>query len=315
MTSNRPAGRPAKNTVPPTSRRSARQQRLANREANRSLTRASTHGSSGPGRGSLMLWSGVFVVVALVVIGALIVATQGKASGPLSSPIPPVVITPANIPSSGQTLGDPNAKVTVDLYGDFRCSACFDFTTQGTEKQLVDNYIATGKAKLVWHDFITIDLKDGTTASRDAANAAWCAADQGKFWVMHDYLYANQAASEAPAAFSKDRLAQIGKLAGLDMTKFQPCLDQGTHNAAIAAAQLPGALPSDAGGTPALYVAGKIVGPSGTVANYDELKAAIDTALGLPAPSPSASASSSASATASATASAYASASASASAS
>jgi len=302
MTSNRPAGRPAKNTVPPTSRRSARQQRIANREANRALTRASTHGPSGPGRGSLMVWSLAFAVVAVVVIGAAIVLSQSKTNTFSVTPIPPVVVTPTNIPSNDRTLGNPTAPVTVDLYGDFRCTFCFDFTTQGTEKNLIDNYIANGKAKLVWHDYLTIDTP-GTTASRDAANAAWCAADQGKFWVMHDWLYVNQSPSEAASAFTVARLSQIAQMAGLDMTKFQPCLDQGTHNSAIADEQT--AKPSDVKGTPAVVVNGKLVSDF----SYAGIKVAIDAALGLPTPSPSTSASGSATASASASASSSASAS------
>ena len=310
MTSNRPAGRPAKNTVPPTSRRSARQQRLASREANRALSKAGTHGTSGPARGSLMLWSLAFVVVAVVVVGALIFATQNKQpTPPNGSPIPPVVVTASNIPSNGRVLGNPDAKVTVDIYEDFRCSFCFDFTTQGDEKNLEDNYIATGKAKLVWHDFITIDRPGGVTESRDAANAAWCAADQGKFWVMHDWLYANQSPTEADGAFTLARLSQIGQDAGLNMAQYQTCLNQGTHNAEIAAEQK--SLPKDAGGTPAIYVDNKLV--SGFA--YSGIKAAIDTALGVPSPSPSASASASTSASASATPTATATATASASAS
>jgi protein-disulfide isomerase len=243
-----------------------------------------------------MLWSLAFVVVALVVLVALVVVTQQKSTVGLGAPIQPSVVTPANIPSNGRTLGNPTAPVTVDLYGDFRCTFCFDFTTQGTEKNLIDNYIANGKAKLVWHDYLTIDTP-GTTASRDAANAAWCAADQGKFWVMHDWLYVNQSPSEAASAFTVARLSQIAQMAGLDMTKFQPCLDQGTHNSAIAAEQT--AKPSDVKGTPAVVVNGKLLSDF----SYAGIKVAIDGALGLPTPSPSTSASGSATASASASAS------------
>jgi protein-disulfide isomerase len=244
-----------------------------------------------------MMWSIVFVVVAVVVVGAAMVLTQSSGGATSTgTPLAPGVVTPSNIPSSDRTLGDANATVTVDLYGDFRCTACFDFTTGGTEQSLVTTYVATGKAKLVWHDFLTIDGNDGTTASRDAANAAWCAADQGKFWTMHDWLYANQSPTEAASAFTLARLAAIGKAAGLDMTKFQPCLDNGTHDSDIAAEQ--SSIPSDAGGTPALYVNGKLVGSSGSVATFAELQTAIDAALGLASPSPGASGSAAASGTA-----------------
>jgi protein-disulfide isomerase len=193
--------------------------------------------------------------------------------------MPPGVVTPADIHSDGRTLGSPSAPVTVDLYGDYRCSACYEFTVGGTEQGLVDNYVATGKARLVWHDFLTIDVHDGTTASRDAANAAWCGADQGKFWLMHDWLYANQSSTEDPSAFTPTRLSEIARAAGLDMAKFQPCLDGGMHDAAIAAEA--STRPKDATATPAVFVNGKFVGDpaANRVPSYDQIKADIEAVL------------------------------------
>ena len=271
----------------------AGQQRLPKNGAGRNLARAGGRGFGGAGAGSIVPWSVGFVVIAVAIVAAAVISSQlgggGSSSG---SPVPPSVITPTNIPSDGRTLGDPSAPVTIDVYGDFRCSACFVFTTGGTEQNLVDNYVATGKARLVWHDFITID-RGGTTASRDAANAAWCAADQGKFWVMHDWLYANQSPTEDASAFTQSRLTEIGREAGLDMATYQPCLDQGTHDAAIAAEQT--ATPAQVVATPSIIVNGKFV--AGADANswptYDLIKAAIDAALASPAPSASAGASAS----------------------
>ena len=271
---NRSTGRPAKDAgVPPASRRSARQQRLAGRDASSALARAGSRPSEGSGVGSLLMWSAVFVVVAVAVVGAALLVSQSKSSA-LGAPVAPTVVTPANIPSNGRTLGNSGAPVTVDLYGDFRCTGCYAFTTGGIEQNLIGDYIATGKARLVWHDFLTIDSHDGTTASRDAANAAWCAADQGKFWVMHDWLYANQSPTEQASAFTAARLSEIGKAAGLDMTTYQPCLDQGTHDAAIADEQT--SKPADANVTPSVYVNGKLVNGGA----YSDIKAAIDAALG-----------------------------------
>jgi protein-disulfide isomerase len=284
----------AGSNVSPAARQSAGQQRSANKKAGRTLARAEVQRSTGNGPGSLLAWTLVFAVVAILIVGAAFVMTQSNSGVPTGTPMPPSAITPANIPSDGRTLGDPSAPVTIDIYGDFRCSACFVFATGGTEQSLVDNYIATGKARLIWHDFLTIDARDGATASRDAANAAWCAADQGKFWVMHDWLYANQSPTEAAAAFTLSRLSDIGKAAGLDMATYQLCLDQGTHDAAIAAEQT--ATPAQVTATPSILVNGKFV--AGADANswptYDLIKAAIDAALASPAPSASAGASGSA---------------------
>ena len=237
--------------------------------------------SSAKGGGSRRLSPALLVTIGAVVVGLVIVviavANQPKAST-TDALVTPGGALPASIPIDGRTMGQAAAPATVDLYGDFRCSACYNFTEMGTEQKLVNNDVATGRARIVWHDYLTIDRADGKTASRDAANAAWCAADQGKFWTMHDWLYANQSPSEDASAFTKERLAAIGKAAGLDMAAYQPCLDAGTHDSAITAEQ--SGAPADVSGTPTVIVNGKLVGAQGTVPTYDEIKAAIDAVAG-----------------------------------
>ena len=294
MTSNRPSGRPSSGgSVPPTSRRSARQQRLAAREANRALARAGTHGSSGS-NGPLMMYTIIAVAIAAIVIaGAFILTNQSKAPQPLGSPNAPVgsALTSKSIPASGLTLGNADAKHTIDVYSDFQCPYCRDFAVD-TDPQVVANYVATGKAKLVWHDLVIIDKNVGGTESLDAANAARCASDQGMFWPYHDWLYANQY-SEGSGAFTKDRLKTIGKLAGIpDLNKFNSCVDSGTHNTDITTESAASGYSS----TPTILVDGTVL--SGF--DYGTISAALDKALGV-TPSPSAGASASASSTPTAT--------------
>ena len=230
----------------------------------------------------------MLITIAALAVGVIVIAiaiSQQKA--PVSADaaiVIPGVLTPTTVPASGRTLGNATAPVTIDLYGDFRCSACYFFTEAGTEKQMVDSVIANGQAKIVWHDYLTIDLHDHTTASRDAANAAWCAADQGKFWTMHDWLYANQSTTEDASAFAMTRLGSIGKAAGLDMTAFQPCLDGGTHNAEIATEMA--SIPAGVTGTPTVIVNGTVVGAGGSVPTFPEIKAAVDAVTGAGASTP-----------------------------
>jgi protein-disulfide isomerase len=243
------------------------------------VARAGTRGAKGGGISPLVGWTIGFSVIAVGIVVLLIASNRGSAN--LTTPI---VYTPANIVSSGRTLGNPNAPVTLDLYGDFRCTSCSGFTV-GIEASVVDEYVASGKAKLVWHDRLVIDQIGGGPASRDAANAAWCAADQGKFWVMHDWLYANQSPSEDASAFTMARLSDIGKAAGLDMSKYQPCLDQGTHNATIEADDA--RVRKTIAGTPTLYVNDAHVGDEGYIPTLAQIKAAIDAALtATPSPTP-----------------------------
>lgn len=60
-----------------------------------------------------------------------------------------------------------------------------------------------------------------------AAEAARCAHEQGKFWEMHDRLFANQ------QALAPDKLSQHAQAIGLDVSKFQLCLDNGKYAAEI----------------------------------------------------------------------------------
>jgi protein-disulfide isomerase len=248
----------------------------------------------------ILLWTAAAIVVGVVVIGGAYLLTKPGNGGPPASPITPGIWTPTNVASEGRTLGSASAPVTIDVWGDFRCSGCFAFTMQ-IEPTVVSDFVATGKAKLVYHDFILIDA-DGTTESRDAANAALCATDQGKFWLFHDWLFANQSASESPGYFTIDRLVAIGKAAGLNMSTFEPCVRNGTHNGEVQTEQT--ALPSDAKSTPSIYVNSKLVvnaQDSRLIPTADEIAAAINAVLS-PSASPSASTSASVSASASATA-------------
>jgi protein-disulfide isomerase len=276
MTANTPPKKSNPTGSPSTARRSARTASPAGKSNFRAVARAGTAGA-GRGVSPLVGWTIAFVALAVVVIGVVMVVSVFSA--PTTSPglTTPTVLTPTTIAWSGRTLGKADAPVTVDLYGDFRCSGCANFTIGGSEASLVADYVATGRAKLVWHDRLIIDeiRKDGT-ASRDAANAAMCAADQNKFWVMHDWLYANQSATEEASAFTAKRLSDIAQATGLDMAKFQPCLDAGTHNAEITAANA--SVASAIVSTPTIYVNKKmVVNPTeGYSATYAQIKAAID---------------------------------------
>lgn len=312
MTSNRaPSGRNASGSGGTPSRRSTHQQ--LSHEPNRAIARASTRGGGGPARNPIVLYSAVAVVVAVVLIGAAWVLTQPKAVA-TDGVIPPGVTTPSGIPANGETLGKADAPVTVDLYSDFRCTGCFDFYI-GSEPKLIGDFVQSGQVKIVYKNVLQIDAIDAqngskTTASLDTANAGMCAADQGKFWQYHDWVFANNDPQERPESFTKDRLIEIAKAAGVDNATFEDCVKSGKHNAEVQAEDK--AKPSAVTGTPKVFVNGKLVSSAygdNYVPTYDEIAFAINVALGkaTPAPTitptPSASASAAASATPAATAS------------
>jgi len=86
--------------------------------------------------------------------------------------------------------------------------------------QIENEYIKTGKVKYVVLDF---PLESIHKHAFKAAEAARCAGDQDKFWEMHNRLFANQ------QAVAPNNLTQYAQALGLDMPKFQQCLDSGKY--------------------------------------------------------------------------------------
>src|SRR5581483_6895792 len=101
----------------------------------------------------------------------------------------------AGVPQDGLTLGKADAPLTIDLYQNFLCPHCRDFA-EAMMPQLIADYIATGRARIVFHDAAL-----GPDEARLAHEAAHCAADQGKFWPAYAALYANF--SDDPGAYTK----------------------------------------------------------------------------------------------------------------
>jgi protein-disulfide isomerase len=86
---------------------------------------------------------------------------------------------------SGPTLGVADAPVTIVEFSDFQCGYCKKFWSE-TLPKLKESYIEPGKARFVYRNFAIFGKP-----SEQAAQAAACAAEQGKFWPYHDKLFSN----------------------------------------------------------------------------------------------------------------------------
>ncbi len=80
-------------------------------------------------------------------------------------------------------LGNPDAPVTMFIFGDYQCPFCVKFFKEA-EASIRDDYVEAGKVKLVYKDLAFLGQE-----SAAAAQAAECAKDQGKYWQYHDSLY------------------------------------------------------------------------------------------------------------------------------
>ena len=117
----------------------------------------------------------------------------------------------------GRMKGPDSAQVTIVELSDFQCPYCRQFST-GTYRQVDSAYVQTGRARIV---FVNLPLSMHKNAF-PAAEAAMCAGAQGKFWQMHDRLFATQAewGSQPDATQRFERMAQALQL---DMAAFRDC--------------------------------------------------------------------------------------------
>jgi len=123
----------------------------------------------------------------------------------------PQTINLGNSPVKGKA----DAPVTLLEYSDYQCPFCARVFND-VLPTLQEEYIDSGKMKFVMREYPLSNLhKDAT----NAAIAAECAGVQGKYWSMHDLLYANQ------KELGVDNLKTFAADIGLDTAKFNACLD------------------------------------------------------------------------------------------
>ncbi len=200
---------------------------------------------------------GVIAAAVLVVAGIVVLTTQAN-----NKPL-----TATNRVGEGAVWGPKGAPVQVIAYSDFGCSHCRAWA-ESQEKQLRADYEASGKVR---YEYKSQNI--GGTPTRDAANAAECAADQGKFWDYHDALFTKQGTAANP--FTKPLLKRYAAELGLDASKFDPCVDQNLHYDKVRADEAE-ATGKGVDSTPTFLVNGtKVMG----AVPYAEFKAKVDAAI------------------------------------
>jgi protein-disulfide isomerase len=153
----------------------------------------------------------------------------------------------AGIPESGNTLGNPNAKVTVTEFGDLECSVCDAFadasnvnTSNGTpgtgyEDQLITQYVKTGKVKFVYRALETA-THGGATPNiwTEQQTAPYAAGLQGKAWYYIELFYNEQQPEGTPytPAFLQGIARQIP---GLHYSAWQTNLQNPSLQAKVSA--------------------------------------------------------------------------------
>lgn len=116
--------------------------------------------------------------------------------------------------------GSSDAKVTLIEFTDYQCPYCA-LHSRVVLPQLTKDFIDTGKIRYVLRDFPLTSIHQEAAKAHEAAH---CAGEQGKYWEMHDRLFAHQKELQA------DRLIAHAKAVDItDSMAFKACMDSGRY--------------------------------------------------------------------------------------
>jgi protein-disulfide isomerase len=165
------------------------------------------------------IFSWLIMGILVIQVGLLLLLIQRvRALEQIFAPPPPVILD--RIPDErGHEFGLDGAPVTIVEFADYQCPYCG--AAAGPVKELLTKY--PDGVRLVYRHFPL----EGHPEAFQAAEAAECAGDQGKFWEMHEMLFANQRA--LGVEFLQDYAGKIG----LDQNQFEDCMESGRTAARV----------------------------------------------------------------------------------
>jgi protein-disulfide isomerase len=209
--------------------------------------------------------------MALVGVVALLLLNRG---GSGSSSLPPVSVAQTDVAPSGAfgvSMGPDAAPVRIVEFADFLCPACRNFNAV-TGKLLRQNFAVGEGATLQWvnYDFPLHEQ------SWQPALAARCAEPSGKYWEMHDLLYA-RADDWATESNMNRTFVDFAETVGIDKKEFEACLKDRSGLEDIGASRKYGeSLGVNA--TPTLFINGQKIPSERRYYSYEGMAALIQQA-------------------------------------
>lgn len=179
----------------------------------------------------------VFVVITVIFFVALFIYAETHKTTNLN--------TNSTAWNEGMTLGDKGAENTLIDYTDYFCPYCIEIKEATESNEFKKNYIDTKKVRL--ENRVTTILSGVSANTEQGAEAAYCAADQNKYWeyskdivyrIKADYF--DKGIGVKDVAFPKkidklpiDYFTQSAKTVGMDTKKFEDCVSSEAHKGEI----------------------------------------------------------------------------------
>ena len=210
----------------------------------------------------------------VVVIGAVAIATLVTKKG--RQPLTEIDMVGQPSQARGYVFGDTAAPVQIIEFADFECPACGQFAML-TEPDVRSRLVQTKQAYVRFFDY-PLPMHRNTW---DASHAAACADEQGKFWQMHDTLFANQDRWNGEATSNpKSLFMGYARELGLNEGQFEKCWDDRKYQSRIASNRAE-AERRHVSQTPSFIIGNKLI--AGAL-GYDEMKKlVVDAVVAQPA--------------------------------
>lgn len=211
-----------------------------------------------------------YILIAVLLIAGI--ATIGyQVTRPAAQSVFEMDSTITLVANQGHVMGNDTALVEVVEFADFECPACGSFATL-TEPDVRARLVNTGMIRFRFIDF-PLDIHRNTRA---AHMAAWCASDQGKFWEMHDMIFATQDRwSSHVTSRPLPVLESLAQQLGLNVQQYQTCMETRKFLGQIQS-NVDRALTSGVNSTPTFFIGNRKVA---TNLSYDEFRRHVNDAL------------------------------------
>jgi protein-disulfide isomerase len=185
--------------------------------------------------------------VAAVVVAAIVIILIATGGGGKSTPSVPtakeqpkiateVASELTGVTQSGRTIGNPNAPVTIQYFGDLECPICKQFSDKaGALPKLIAGPVKDGKVKIEYMSMQTATREPEVFTTQQ--KAAYAAGAQNKAWHFIELFYNEQGAEDSGYVTEKYLQNIAQQVPGLDLAKWQSERSNPKYEAEIAADQ------------------------------------------------------------------------------
>ena len=217
----------------------------------------------------------VLAMVALVVVTGVVFSLfsqNSKESASLAgldgTTLKPAITSTIDTANGSAISFDNGAATTIDVWEDPQCPVCKLFAD--ANGSYLESLVREKKANVRYH--VLSFLGDESVR---AANASFCAADEGQYLDFHKALYAVQSPLENSGFWSNETLVKMGKKIGITSTTFETCVTKGSK-VDLVQANYDSMSKFGVQGTPTVFINGKKWARSQNAFVLDEFKSAVE---------------------------------------